>query len=214
MLRTLTPVLLASTLLGGIAHGQHREFAFGISYAHLFWDGSSSDALEEQGGLRLEGRVSWPIAQPMTEDRPELRLGLGLGLTFYVSEQGGDVFEEDDVIFIEPDDWNQLTTIAPEVQFSVRQPVRDDLYLEPGVAGVFVLGNYVRGEEFWGFVDEDVDRWAAGGGGRLFVRGAFHRERWSVGLEGSYGYGWLHFGDDIGGDIQRGHLGFFFARSF
>lgn len=214
MLRTALPVLLVSFSVGAPAYAQHREFAFGVGYTHLFWDGSNSDALEEQGGLRLEGRVSWPLGERVAEGRPELRVGLGLGLAFFVSEQGGDVFEEDDVIFIQPDDWTQLTTIAPEVQFSVRQPLGEDYYLEPGVAGVFVLGNYVRGEEFFGFIDEDIDRWAAGGGGRLFLRAAYRRERWSVGLEGSYGYGWLHFGDDIGGDIQQGYLGIFYARRF
>ena len=214
MLRTVPPVLLVSLFFGVPVYGQHREFAFGIGYTHLFWDGSNSDALEEQGGLLMEGRVSWPLAQPTTENQPELRIGLGLGLTFYVSEQGGDVVEVGNVIIIEPDDWTQLTTITPEVQFSVRQPVGDDYYLEPGVAGVFMLGNYVKGEEVFGFVDEEDDRWAAGGGGRVFLRGAYRRERWSVGLEGSYGYGWLHFGDDIGGDIQQGYFGIFYARRF
>ena len=196
------------------AYGQHREFAFGVGYAQLFWDGHNTDALEEQGGLRMEGRVSWPVTEPMRGGRPELRLGAGLGLTFYVSEQGGDFFEEDDIIFIEPDDWTQLTNIEPEIQFSVRQPVGRDLYLEPGIAGTFILGNYVRGEEVFGFIDEDVDRWRVGGGGRLFLRGGYHRGRWGFGVEGSYGYGWLDFGDDIGGDIQQGYLGFFFARRF
>ena len=196
------------------AGAAHREFAFGVSYAHLFWDGSASGALEEQGGVRLDGRVSWPVGAPTTDASPELRLGVGLGLTFYVSERGGGVFEDDDVIFIRPDDWTQLTNIEPEVQFSVRQPVGDGLYLEPGIAGVFTLGNFRRGEEVWGFVDEDLDRWSPGGGGRVFLRGAYRRERWSVGVEGSYAYGWLHFGDDIGGDIQQGHVGVFYARQF
>ena len=214
MPRRLAASLVISLCLTAAAHGQHREFAFGVGYSHLFWDGSNTDALEEQGGVRFNGRVSWPLTEATDERRPELRLGLGLGLAFYVSEQGGDVFEEDDVIFIDPDDFTQLTSIEPEVQLSLRLPVGYDYYLEPGVGGTFMLGNYVRGEEFFGFVDEDLDRWAAGGGGRIFLRGAYRRERWSVGVEGSYGYGWLHFGDDIGGDIQQGYLGLFYARRF
>lgn len=212
--RNLTFALGVSLCLACAAQAQDREFAFGLGYSHLFWDGHNTDVLEEQGGLRMDGRVSWPVTEPMTEGRPELRVGVGLGLTFYVSEQGGDVFEEDDIIFIEPDDWTQLTNIEPEIQFSLRQPVGRDFYLEPGIAGVFIIGNYVRGEEVFGFVDEDIDRWRVGGGGRLFLRGAYRRERWAFGLEGSYAYGWLDFGDDIGGDIQQGYLGVFFARQF
>ena len=214
MPRTAFAAFLLAACFARTAGADHREFAFGVSYAHLFWDGSASDALEEHGGLRLEGRLSWLVGAPMTDRTPELRLGVGLGLTFYVSEQGGDVFEEDDVIFIRPDDWTQLSNIEPEVQFSLRQPIGGTLYLEPGVAGVFMLGNFRRGEEFWGFVDEDLDRWSPGAGGRLFLRAAYRRDEASFGVEGSYGYGWLHFGDDIGGDIQQGYLGIFYAQRY
>ena len=210
----LALVIALSLALPCAARAQDREFAFGFGYSHLFWDGHNTDALEEHGGFRFDGRVSWPVTEPLTDTRPELRLGLGLGLVFYISEQGGNVFEDDDVIFIEPDDWTQLTNIEPEIQLSLRQPVARDFYLEPGIAGTVMLGNYIRGEEFWGFVDEDLDRWRVGGGGRLFLRGAYSRGRWHFGLEGSYSYGYLDFSDDIGGDIQQGYLGVFFARRF
>ena len=196
------------------ACGQHREFAFGVGYSHLFWDGSNSGALEEQGGVRFVGRASMPITAPMTESRPELRVGVGAGLTFYYSEHGGDVFEAGGIIFIDPDDFEQLTLFEPEIELSLRLPVARDYYLEPGIAGTFIVGNYRVGEEFFGFVDEDRDRWNVGGGGRLLLRGAYHRDEWSVGIEGSYSYGWLDFSDDIGGDIQQGYLGFFYAHRF
>ena len=189
-----------------------REFAFGGGYTHVFLDGSNSGALEEQGGIRLTGRVSWPVDRR----QPNFRIGAGLALTSYVSEQRGE-FEEDDDDgwwFYAPDDWNQLFIIEPELQASWRQPIGDDLYLEPGFAASALIGNFVRGEEFFGFVDEDIDRWDVGAAGRIFLRGAVTRGRWSYGLEGSYSFGWLSFGDDIGGDIQQGHLGFFVARSF
>jgi hypothetical protein len=206
--------VMTSLLACGTIYGQYREFAFGLGYGHLFLDGHNSDALEEQGGFRLLGRVSWPVTEPMAARVPELRLGLGLGLSFYISEQGGDIEEVGNVIIITPDDWTQLTVIEPEVQFSVRQPVARDYYLEPGIAGVFTIGNYIRGEEVFGFVDDDIDRWRVGGGGRLFLRGGYFRERYSFGIEGSYSYGWLDFGDDIGGDIQQGYLGLFYAQRF
>ena len=204
--------LALSLLLPSAAGAQGREFAFGFGYGHLFWDGHNAGPLEEQGGFRLDGRYSFPVTEPMTETRPELRIGFSLALAFYISEQGGDIDEIGNVIIIEPSDWTQLTTIEPEIQFSLRHPIARDYYLEPGVAGTLMVGNYLRGEEFWGFVDEDMDRWNVGGGGRLFLRGAYVRNRWHFGLEGSYSYGWLNFGDDIGGDIQQAYLGFFFAH--
>src|SRR5687768_9770207 len=160
MSRNLAAGLLISLCLTSVAAAQGNEFAFGGGYGHLFWDGHNTDALEEQGGFRMEGRVSMPITEPMADGRPELRLGVGLGLAFYISEKGGDVFEVGDVIFIEPDDLTQLTSIEPEIQFSLRYPVREDLYLEPGIAGALIIGNYLRGEEVFGFVDEDIDDWS------------------------------------------------------
>jgi hypothetical protein len=205
-------IVAAALTLG--ARAQDREFAFGAGYGHLFLEGSNAGALEEQGGLRLNGWVSWPITPPMTESKPELRVGLALGIGIYYSEHGGSVFEGDNVIIIEPDDYAELLTFEPEVQFSVRVPVGRDYYLEPGIAGTFIVGNYTRGQEVFGFVDEDLDRWRVGGGGRLLLRGAYRRETWSLGLEGSYSYGWLDFDDDIGGEIQQGYLGVFYAHRF
>lgn len=212
-MRVTTAMCAVLFLTPGLsAFGQHRELGFGIGYGHLFLDGFNADALEEQGGFRMEARVSWPITEKMTDTRPELRVGLGLGLAFYISEHGGSVSEDEGILFIEPDDWTQLTTIEPEIQFSLRHPVGHDFYLEPGIAGTFIVGNYIKGEEIWGYVDKEIDRWRVGGGGRLILRGAYRRDRWSFGIEGSYGYGWLDFGDDIGGDIQQGYLGLFYAR--
>jgi hypothetical protein len=206
----LTTVLAAVVTCGTAladAREADRELAVGIGYGHLFWDGHNTDQLEEQGGLRMEIRYSVPVAL-----QPQWRVGAGLGLAFYVSEHGGDVFEEDGILFVRPDDWVQLTNIEPEIQLSFRQPLGDDFYLEPGIAGVFIVGNFRRGREVFGFIDEDLDRWRVGGGGRLFLRGAYTRGRSSYGIEGSYSYGWLDFGDDIGGDIQQGYLGFFYAH--
>jgi hypothetical protein len=216
MLRPLIAACILCGCLTPAAAAQDREFAFGAGYGHLFWEGANAGALEEQGGLRLNGWVSWPITPsgPGPDRKPEPRLGLGLGIGIYYSEHGGDIFEGDNVIIIEPDDYASLLTLEPEVQFSVRFPIGRDYYLEPGIAGTFIVGNYTRGEEVWGFVDEDLDRWRVGGGGRLLLRGAYRRETWSVGLEGSYSYGWLDFDDDIGGEIQQGYLGVFYAHRF
>ena len=214
----LRPLIAACIVCGCLTPGaaaQDREFGFGAGYGHLFWEGANAGALEEQGGLRLNGWVSWPLNPAKTpEPEPEMRFGLGLGIGIYYSEHGGSITDVGNVIIIEPDDYAELLTFEPEVQFSVRFPIGRDYYLEPGIAGTFIVGNYTRGEQVWGFVDEDLDRWRVGGGGRLLLRGAYRRETWSVGLEGSYGYGWLDFDDDIGGEIQQGYLGVFYAHRF
>jgi hypothetical protein len=204
--------LLGALCLTPAAFAQDPEFAFGLNYSHLFLDGSHADELEEQGGLTLNGRVSWPISPPMTDRRPELRFGVGLNLSFYRSEHDDD----DDDDFFNGVDITQVSMITPELQLSVRAPVGRDFYLEPGIAGQFIVGNYWAGEEdWWGWdVDEEQDIWRVGGGARVFLRGAYQFRRWALGIEGAYSYGWLDFGHDIGGDTQQGYLGVFFAHSF
>jgi hypothetical protein len=187
-----------------------REFAFGIGYGHLALDGANAGVLEEQGGLRLDIRYSFPVSR----EQPAVRAGVGLGLATYLSDKGGDTFEQDGIIYIVPSDRVQLTTIEPELQLSLRHPLGDNFYIEPGVAGTFLVGYYIEGEEIFNFIDKDVEKWRAGGGGRLFLRAAYTRDRWSYGLEGSYSYGWLDFDDGVGGDIQQVYVGVFFARRF
>jgi hypothetical protein len=209
--------MVAAVLFALPSRGDERDFGFSLGYAHLFWDGTNTDVLEEQGGLRFDGRFTWPVGTPADSSAPHLRLGLGVAIEGFISEQGGEIEDDDDddgFIFITPDDWNQLSIIEPELQLSVRGALGPDWYLEPGFGASAIVGNYVRGEEVFGFVDEDIDRWRLGAAGRLFVRLAWRRGRSAWGIEGSYSYGWIDFGDDIGGDIQRGHLTFFYARSF
>ena len=197
------------------AEDQDREFAFGLGYSHLFWDGSHSKPLDEQGGLVLDGRLTWAVT-PVAPERPQLRVGVGLDLAFYGSyDDDGTAFIDDDVIIITGDDYTRLSIIAPQVEVSWRQPIAGaQWYLEPGLAGVFMVGNYTTGQDFVWFVDQDENRWNVGGGGKAFLRLAYQRERWGLGVQGSYGYGWLDFGDDIGGDIQQGSIGVFYSHRF
>ena len=218
MRRTHLLVLLGPLGLAGTAFGQDREFAFGAGYGHLFLDGSNAGDLDEQGGLNVNGRISWPITPSRGERRPELRFGVGVGLGFYADydddDDGDDDFFEEEEVEV-----TQLTVISNELELSFRQPIARDYYLEPGIAGQFMIGNFWAGERtwwggLWWDADEDENIWRVGGGGRIFLRAAYQQERWSAGVEGSYSYGWLDFGDDIGGDIQQGYIGVFFAHSF
>ena len=196
------------------ARAQDREFHFGLGYSHLFWDGHNSDALSEQGGARFEGRVSWCPDQARL---PALRVGAGLSFTgFYSYDSDDDFVVVDDIVFFTADDFSQLSLITPEAEVSYRLDLPDDRwYFEPGLAASFFVGNYVKGEEVIGYVDTDIDRWNVGGGGRAFLRLAYRPEpRFAIGLEGSYSFGWIDFGDDIGGDIQQGYLGFYIAHKF
>ena len=211
-------VVVASA--GRAAAQQDREFAFGIGYSHLWWDGSHTGPLEEQGGLVLDGRLTWAVTPvtPLAPERPQLRAGFGLDLAFYGSYDDNNddfIIIDDDIIITTTNDYTQLSVIAPELEVSLRVPFADGKwYLEPGLAGVFMIGDYTTGEEFFGFVDQHENRWNVGGGGKAFLRLAYQAERWGLGVEGAYGYGWLDFGDDIGGDIQQAYFGLFYSHRF
>jgi len=212
-------LLLAGLLIAGAsqrAAAQDREFAFGLGYGQLFWDGSHTGPLEEQGGLVLDGRLTWAVTPNAGPGRPELRVGFGLDLAFYVSQDDdGEITIINDVAFVTGSDFTALSTIAPQIEISLRQPIFDEhWYVEPGIAGVFMVGHYTRGQDFFWFVDEDENEWRVGGGGKAFLRFAYTQDEWSIGAEGSYSYGWLDFGHDIGGDIQQGYFGLFYAHKF
>ena len=106
-------------------------------------------------------------------------------------------------------------TSDPSVVASVPGRMCATNHFMPRLAASLFIGNYVKGEEVIGYVDTDIDRWNVGGGGRAFLRLAYRPEpRFAIGLEGSYSFGWIDFGDDIGGDIQQGYLGFYIAHKF
>jgi hypothetical protein len=202
---------LAAGCFAGGAAAQTPEIAFGLGYAHVFLDGAHAGALEEQGGFHLDVHCSWPVGAPMTDDRPELRFGVAFGMGLFISERRVESFSDNGWVTFK-DNYTQLLTIEPEIQLSLRQPVGGRFWLEPGLAGTFLYGEYETGLASFGFFSEGEDRRKVGGAGRAFLRGAYHRDQWSVGVEGSYSYGWLDFGDDIGGDIQQAYLGVFYAR--
>src|ERR1051325_4276777 len=88
-------VLIAGVVVvfaAGRARAQDREFAFGLGYSELFWDGSHTRPLKEQGGAVLQGRLTWAATPDAAPGRPELRVGFGLDLAFYAShDDNGDV---------------------------------------------------------------------------------------------------------------------------
>ena len=217
MRRTHFLALLGSLALTTTALAQDREFAFGAGYDHLFLDGSNVGNLDEQGGLNVNGRISWPITPSRGERRPELRFGVGVGLSFFADYDHDD--DDDDFFDSEEVEVTQLTLISNEVQFSYRQPILREYYLEPGIAGQFIVGNFWAGERtWWGGLwwdsDEEVSEWRVGAGARVFLRAAYQQERWSAGVEGSYSYGYIDFDHDIGGEMQQAYIGVFFAHSF
>jgi hypothetical protein len=202
--------LFASAALPRPAAAQEAEFQFGIGYGHLFWDGAHSGPLEEQGGIRVDGRVTWC---PDARHLPALRVGAGATLGSYFSnDDDGSVTFVGDVVIVEPSRFTQLSMFTPELEIAWRQWFDNKWYVEPGLAGMFIVGNFSKGEEAFGFVDSDIDEWRVGGGGRAFLRLGYHGwDQWSIGVEGSYAYGWLDFGHDVGGDIQQAYLGAFAA---
>src|SRR5215212_4341827 len=79
LMGTVVPsVLLCVAALTPVASAQKKEWGISFGYSHLSLDDASGE-LGEQGGFRVEPRFSW---QPFG-DRPELRFGIGLGLSYY-----------------------------------------------------------------------------------------------------------------------------------
>ena len=181
------------------------ELAFSLGYSNLSLDDAAN--LDGQGGGRFEPRLSW---QPFA-DRPQVRFGVGLGFAYYYDESDAGTIVAPPFGF-DVDDYEDVALLTPEFQISWREPLGDRWWLEGGVGVGPVFGVYSAGQVvFEELVDEDVDESDVGLGVRPFVRAAWHNERWSIGLEGSYQWTTIDFGGPYGGDASEWYVGLFVA---
>jgi hypothetical protein len=199
----------------GGAWPDRSEFDVSVGWAHASFHSRLSKDLREQDGVRLEPRYSFALWR----ERPEVRLGFGLGLsTFYeendsdASEGGG--FGDGGFIFEPADQFEQLTLIVPEFQLSWRQPIgpqqrSDHFWAEAGVGVAPVIGNYRNGDAAFGELFTDQSRWDCNVGVRPFLRAAWQRKNWLLGAEASYLWTNLDFGDGLNGDVQEIYAGLF-----
>src|SRR5688572_7109391 len=187
----------------------HREFSFSIGYAQLSVDDEALQDLDHKGGVRFEPRLTWT---PSADDAQRFRLGVGIGFAFFYDEEDtGETVGG----FADVEDFEQISLIVPELQATWRQPVHENWFVEGGVGVGAVIGNFRAGQViFDDLFDEDVSDWDLGFGVRPLVRVGYTKPGWVAGLEGSYLFTDLDFGNDLGGSIEELYIGLFFSHMF
>jgi hypothetical protein len=204
-------LVLIALMPSGARASERFDFGAGVGYSHVSLHGAASP-FDHRDGARIEPRFSFGLSDQL----PQLRLGVGVGLSEFSQREdsdgviviGGDRFDFD------ADDVQALSLIVPEVQISWRQTFGGEQrwFVEPGAALGVVIGNYWVGRESDFFTDKDASEWDATIGGRPFLRGGYLWDRFMVGVEASYLFGGnLDFTDQIRGDVRVFYAGVFFA---
>src|SRR5687768_17237024 len=109
--------LLVLTSLATRAARAETEFAIGFGYTHVSLDDTSIGGFDEEGGAYFEPRFSFAPY----EQRPQFRVGFGLGFSFFYDETDGSatfIDDDGDVFFADADDYEQLFLLNPELQLS------------------------------------------------------------------------------------------------
>jgi hypothetical protein len=165
-----------------------------------FLDIDEITSLDGEGGLYGELRFSRSILiEP-------LRLGSGVQVAYFST----DGRSEPGLFAIEQERFLQ---IAPELQLSWRQRL-GDLFIEPGVGGGLVAGNYrARGVTVLGVPQENVDEWEAGLGVRPFLRVGLLTNRFVFGVEGSYRWTNIEY-EEVEGSLREWMAGAFISFRF
>jgi len=203
--------LLFLTSLASHAKAE-SEFAIGFGYTHVSLDDTSLGAFDDKGGAYFEPRFSFAPY----EQRPQFRVGFGLGFSFFYDETDGSATVIDDdgnIFFADADDYEQLFLLTPELQLSWRQELEKGWLIEGGVGIGAIAGFYAAGEEFFGeFYDQDLDESDITWSLRPFIRAGYDNGRMRYGIEASYQWGGnLDFTNEIGGDVEQWNVGVFFA---
>ena len=201
------PALLVLILVPTAASAQKWEWGLSLGYSHLSLD-DTAGSLDEQGGFRFEPRFTW---RPF-DQRPELRLGIGIGFSYYYDESDAGEIVSPPFSF-DVDSYEDVSLCTPEFQVSWRQPVSDRWWIEGGIGigpafGFYTAGDVVFDELF----DEDIDEDDVGLGVRPFIRTGFRGgDTWNWGLEASYQWTDIDFGQPVGGDVEEWYVGVFFS---
>ena len=190
------------------ALAQNSEISLGGGYTKLtleadldFINIEEVTALDGESGAYGEIRFSRSIFIE------QLRLGSGVQVAYYTTDGRSEpgLFSIEDERFLQ---------IAPELQLSWRQRLGDRLFLEPGVGGGLVAGNYrARGVTVGGVPQEDVDQWEAGLGVRPFLRFGLIVDRFILGLEGSYRWTNIEY-EEVDGRLREWMAGAFISFRF
>ena len=195
--------------------GGYREFAVGVGYTRINFDGDSP-LIDDRDGVHLDPFVSFAPVERL----PGLRLGAAFGISFAVDDVRGAFVSGEDggSLFVEGDD-ALLMLFEPELRVAWRIALAEDeaYFIEAGVGGGGVVGWLSAGDDsdVRDPDDAEVDEVDAAFMGRAFVRFGMHIPSGIVGLEASYLHGGrIEFTEGIGGDVTEAYVGIFGALTF
>ena len=194
------------------------EAAVGISYGHLDFSGADG-TFRTHDGVRFEPRFSLSLI----DDLPQLRLGVGVGISGYSETTDDDLTFTDDngnTFEIDGDSVESLTFVIPELQVSWRQPVGDtdggSFFVEPGGSIGLLIANYNVSEHHRYFdSDEKIDETDTTFAIRPFVRAGYAWSHFATGIEVSYLFGGnIDLFGEVDGHPRELLVGGFFAYRF
>jgi hypothetical protein len=201
-------VALLAGLCVAPAAARDNELSLTLGYTHLsldaeleFLDITEITSLDDTGGIYGGIRFSRSIFVE------QLRLGSGVQVARYSTDGRAvpGLFEIERERFLE---------IAPELQLSWRQRIGERFFIEPGIGGGIVIGNYrARGVTLAGLPQDDVNEWQVGYGVRPFVRIGWELERVVVGLEASHRWTRIEY-DEIDASTREWMAGAFVSFRF
>lgn len=210
------PAARADATFGGRDHDPQAEFAVGIGYTRIDFDGDDS-LLEGRDGIHLNPVLSFaPFA-----DVPQLRLGGAVGWSVALDEARGQAVSDDGGLFVATSSDVTLMLFEPELRLSWRQPLDrgENIFIEPGVAAGAVVGWLDIGDEEDDTPDvADANAFSetdAAFQWKVFVRAGMRVQGGLAGIEASYMWAEaLQFADNLGGQPGEFYFGIFGALRF
>jgi opacity protein-like surface antigen len=222
---SIPAVIAVLIMLAPVAVARDWELDGGLGYSQLRFSGAQADL---DGSGDIYGRVGLSFSPRRWDER--LRIGAGVSFVSHNAMgapvanqrvQPGGGFGFGFGPNITDHEWNRLRLIAPEITLSWRHYVTETVFVEPGLGAVVLLGRYetgVRSGGGWfggvGASRTEQTRTRTGLGLRPGVKLGLQRSResrWRFGLETSYLFGRLDFGDGVGGSIGEFRAGVFIA---
>ncbi len=160
-------------------------------YSHLNLEGNDKN-LDGASGIDVGTTLSTPPAF----DIPSLRLNLRVGLSYFKVD-GNDTAEE-------PDN-TQLYIAHLDFGPSWRHDF-GNFFIEPGLAGILMLGHYDADSSN---SQVSFTQWKGGYGFQPNIRIGTSWPGMEGGLQASYTWGRLKFGNSVGGDLNDFFIGGF-----
>jgi hypothetical protein len=218
MKRVLTGV--AALLLGASAttvRASDFDVDLGLGYSRLQLDGNNKDAkdLDHSDSAGLDLAFKWRVP-PSTG----LRLGIGLTASGYRDE----FHVTDPITFDRVHRYRELDLVVPELRIGYNVPIGGNFFIEPSLGVGLAAADYRTGtihhhhhhhdDEDYTYDDDDNDTFRANLALRPRIQAGVGGDHWKLGLEASYLFTHLDFGNGIGGDVNELYGGAFFRVSF